>query len=88
MNEKRSVISSANRKMLLECAGTPLETRLQNTCPAVIELHFGKRLADRNGAANRRILSTFVYECATNYTKLINSGLDRGKGRRKGNLAF
>jgi len=47
-----------------------------------------KRRADRNGAANRHILSTFLCERATNDTTPTNRGFDTGKARGKSNPAF
>lgn len=44
-------------------------------------IEHSKRRADRNGAVNRRILSTFLCESATNDTIPNTSGFDTGKAR-------
>lgn len=47
-----------------------------------------KRRADRIGAVNRRIISTFLCERATNDTTPTNRGFDTAKARGKSNPAF
>jgi len=47
-----------------------------------------KRRAERNGSVNRRILSTFLFERATNDTTPTNRGFVTGKARGKSNPTF
>jgi hypothetical protein len=47
-----------------------------------------EKTADRNGAVNRPILATFLFESATNDITPTNRGFDTGKAKGKSNPAF